>query len=134
MSLTLMNLKILMPFQIFAEKSDIRRIVADTCDGSVGFLPHRLDCAVALVPGILIYENEIGDEVYVAIDEGVLVKTGLNVLVSVRSAVAVSDLSRLREMVERETFQLDERDKNVRQVLSKMESSFVRHLVEFHHE
>ena len=129
-----MNLKILMPSQIFAEKSGIRRIVVDTPDGSVGFLPHRLDCVTALVPGILIYESETEGEVYVAVDEGVLVKTGLNVLVSVRNAVAVTDLSKLSEMVEREILMQDELEKNVRQMLTKMESGFIRQFSEFQHE
>jgi len=41
----------------------------------------------ALAPGILIYETEVEGEVYVAVDEGVLVKTGPDVLVSVRRAL-----------------------------------------------
>ena len=73
---TLMNLKVLLPFQIFAEKTGVSRIVAETREGSFGLLPHRLDCVAALAPGILIYENEAEGEVYVAVDEGVLVKTG----------------------------------------------------------
>ena len=32
----LMNLKILLPFQIFAEKTDVSRIVAETRAGSMG--------------------------------------------------------------------------------------------------
>jgi len=130
----LMNLKVLLPFQILVEKTGVSRIVADTRDGSVGILPHRLDCAAALAPGILIYESETAGESYLAVDEGVLVKTGLSVLVSVRNAVAGADLGRLREMVEREFLVLDEREQSVRRVLTKMESGFIRRLVEFHHE
>ena len=71
-----MNLKILLPFQIFAEKFGVSRIVAETIQGSVGILPRRLDCVAALVPGILLYECEDDGETYVAVDEGVLVKKG----------------------------------------------------------
>ena len=92
----LMNLKILLPFQIFVEKSGVSRIVAATREGSFGLLPHRLDCVASLAPGILIYEEGTGGEVYVAVDEGVLVKTGLDVLVSVRHAISGTDLSQLR--------------------------------------
>jgi F-type H+-transporting ATPase subunit epsilon len=53
-----MNLRILLPFGVFAEKADVLRVVADTTDGSYGLLPHRLDCVAALVPGILTYEGE----------------------------------------------------------------------------
>ena len=56
----LMNLKVLLPFQIFAEKTGVSRIVAETREGSFGLLPHRLDCVAALTPGILTYETESG--------------------------------------------------------------------------
>ena len=54
-----MNLKVLLPFQIFAEKTGVSRIVAETREGSFGLLPHRLDCVAALAPGILTYETDI---------------------------------------------------------------------------
>jgi len=131
---TLMNLRVLLPFQVFAEKTGVTRIVAETREGSFGLLPHRLDCVASLAPGILIYESEADGEVYVAVDEGVLIKTGLDVLVSVRNAIAGTDLGKLRDSVEREFLNLDEREQNVRSVLAKMESGFIRRLAEFHHD
>jgi F-type H+-transporting ATPase subunit epsilon len=130
---TLMNLKVLLPFRIFAEITGVSRIVAETREGSFGLLPRRLDCVAALAPGILIYENKAEGEVYVAVDEGVLIKTGPDVHVSVRNAIAGTDLGRLREAVERQFLDLDEREQNVRSVLVKMESGFIRRLAEFHH-
>ena len=53
-----MHLKVLLPFQIFADKAGVSRIVAETRDGSFGLLPHRLDCVASLPPGILIFETE----------------------------------------------------------------------------
>ncbi|MBA3024251.1 MAG: F0F1 ATP synthase subunit epsilon [Sideroxydans sp.] len=129
-----MHLKILLPFRIFAEKTGVSRIVAETRSGSFGLLPHRLDCVATLVPGILIYENEAEGEVYVAVDEGVLVKTGLDVFVSVRNAIGGTDLGALRAAVEQEFLNLDEREQSVRSVMAKMESGFMRRLAEFHHE
>ena len=129
-----MNLKVLLPFQIFAEKTGLVRIVAETHEGSFGLLPHRRDCVAALAPGILIYETKVQDEVYVAVDEGVLVKTGLDVLVSVRNAIGGTDLGQLRDSVEREFLNLNEREQSVRSVMVKMESGFIRRLAEFHHE
>ena len=130
---TLMNLKVLLPFQIFAEKTGVSRIVAEAREGSFGVLPRRLDCVAALVPGILIYENEAEGEVYVAVDEGVLIKTGPDVLVSVRNAIGGTDLGQLREAVEREFLILDERERAVDSVMAKLESGFIRRLAEFHH-
>ena len=134
MQKTLMNLKVLLPFQIFADKSAVSRIVAETYEGSFGLLPHRLDCVAALAPGILIYENESEGEVFLAVDEGVLVKTGLDVVISVRNAIGGTDLGKLREAVEHEFRNLNERELNVRSVMEKMESGFISRLVEFHHE
>ena len=129
-----MNLKLLLPFKIFAEKTGISRIVAETREGSFGLLPHRLDCVAALAPGILVYENESEGEVFVAVDEGVLVKTGLDVLVSARNAIGGRDLGRLREAVEKEFLHLDEQEKSVRSALKKMESNLILRLAEFHHD
>ena len=129
-----MNLKILLPFQVFAEKTGVSRIIAETGEGSFGILPRRLDCVAALVPGILIAESETEGEVYTAVDEGVLIKTGPDVFVSVRNAIAGTDLGRLREAVEKEFLNLDERERKVRSVLAKMESGFIRRLVDIHHE
>jgi len=129
-----MNLKVLLPFQVFAEKVGVVRIVAETREGSFGLLPRRLDCVAALAPGILIYETDTEGEAYVGLDEGVLVKTGPNVLVSARNALAGTDLGKLREAIEREFLQLDEQEKNVRSVLAKLESGFIRRMAAFHHE
>ncbi|OIR06587.1 ATP synthase epsilon chain [mine drainage metagenome] len=129
-----MNIKILLPFQIFAEKIGVLRIVAETHHGSFGILPNRLDCAAALSPGILTYETQAEGEIYVAIDEGVLVKTGQDVLISVRRALVGKDLSQLRHSVEQEFLTLNEQEKNVRIVMSKLEVGFLHRFASFRHE
>ena len=128
----LMSLKVLLPFQIFADKTGVSRIVAETREGSFGLLPHRLDCVAALAPGILIYQLGAQAEVYMAVDEGVLVKTGLDVLISVRNAIGGTDLGQLHAAVEREFLHLNEREQSVRSVMAKMESDFISRLAEFH--
>jgi len=129
-----MNLKILLPFQVFAEKSGVSRIVAETTEGSFGVLPHRLDCVAALAPGILTYETNSDGEVFVAVDEGVLIKTGSDVLVSVRRALGGTDLGQLRAGVEREFLTLDKNEQNVRSVVAKMEAGFLRRFAGLQHE
>jgi F-type H+-transporting ATPase subunit epsilon len=131
---TRMNLKLLLPFRIFTEETGVSRIVAETREGSFGLLPHRLDCVAALTPGILIYETEVEGEVYVAVDEGVLVKTGPDVLVSVRRAMGGTDLGQLRNSVEHEFLTLDEQEQGVRSVMAKLETGFVRRFVTLRHE
>ena len=129
-----MDLKILLPFGVFAENADILRVVADTTDGSYCLLPHRLDCVAALVPGILTYETKDRVTVYVGIDQGVLVKAGAQVTVSVRSAIGGADLEQLKDAVERDFLKLDEQERNVRTAVAKMESGLMERLAEFEHD
>ncbi len=128
-----MNLEILLPFQIFAEKTEVLRIVAETRDGSFGILPHRLDCVAALVPGILTYETKQEGTVYLAVDEGVLVKAGQDVRVSVRHAIGGTDLSQLHDAVKREFLTLSEGEQQLRAAISKIEGGFLRRVAEFEH-
>ena len=130
----LMKLKVLLPFQVFAEKAGVSRIVAETCEGSFGLLPHRLDCVAALTPGILVYQTEAEGEAYLAVDEGILVKAGAEVLVSVRRASGGTDLGQLHTLVEKEFLNLDEREKSVRSVMTKLETGFLSRLATFQHE
>ncbi|MDD5456376.1 MAG: F0F1 ATP synthase subunit epsilon [Candidatus Margulisbacteria bacterium] len=130
----MMNLKILLPFKVFADKTDVSRIVAETSEGVFGILPHRLDCVTALTPGILVYENKAEGETFVALDEGVLVKTGQDVLISARNAIAGKDLEHLRDAIDHDFLSLDEQEKNVRTVIAKMESGFIRRFSEFQHD
>jgi F-type H+-transporting ATPase subunit epsilon len=129
-----MNLRILLPFQVFAEKPGVSRIVAETREGSFGLLPHRRDCVAALAPGILTYETGEGGPVYVAVDEGVLVKAGAEVLVSVRHAIGGADLGQLHEAVKREFLAVDEQERDVRSAITRMEGGFIRRVAEFQHE
>ncbi|MCB0579719.1 MAG: F0F1 ATP synthase subunit epsilon [Phaeodactylibacter sp.] len=128
----LMHLKILLPFKVFAEVEGVKRIVLETAQGSYGLLPHRLDCTAALVPGILCYETEAGEEFFLAVDEGVVAKAGMEVLVSVRHAIGGGELGQLKEAVEEEFLRLGEQEQALRTTLAKLESDFMRRLVEFH--
>ena len=128
-----MNLKILLPFKVFADKSGVSRIVSETHAGSFGLLPLRRDCVAALTPGILIYETAAEGEVFVAVDGGVLVKTGPDVLVSVRRAMQGADLGQLRQAVEDEFLALDAQEQNVRSVLTKLETGFLRRFATLQH-
>ena len=127
-----MKLKVLLPYQVFEEIDGVLRIVAETPQGSYGLLPQRLDCVAILEAGILTYQTGISDDNYIAVDEGVLVKTGNLVLVSVRNAIAGLNLGRLREAVEREFININDSERQVRAVLARLESGFARRFAEYH--
>lgn len=129
-----MHLKILLPFGVFADKPKVSRIVAETRGGSFGLLDRRLDCVAALEPGILTYETDADGEVFVAVDEGVLVKTGATVLISVRQALGGADLGQLRDAVEKDFLTETEEEQSARSVMAKLESGFLRRFATFQHE
>ena len=127
-----MQLRILLPYGIFARADAVTRVVAMTPAGSFGLLPHRLDCAAVLVPGLLSYSTAAG-EVHIAVDGGVLVKTGPDVLICVRHAIAGVDLGGLRQAVEHEFLNLSEQEKSIRTTLAQLESGLIRRFLELHH-
>jgi F-type H+-transporting ATPase subunit epsilon len=125
-----MRLKVLLPYRVLTDEHGVTRIIVMTRSGAFGLLPHRLDCTAAIVPGILAYRFSTGEPIYLAVDDGVLVKTGSDVVVSVRNAIGGQDLGALRAAVERECLNLDERERNVRTLIARLESDFVRRFLE----
>ena len=123
-----MYLKVLLPFRVFADIQNVSKIVAETNEGSYGFLPQRLDCVTALVPGIFFYETETNETHYLAVDEGILVKAGKQVLVSVSNAVEGTDLSKLHQTINNEYLKISESEIEIRSSMAKMESFIVKNL------
>jgi len=124
-----MNLKILLPTEVFLE-TKASKIVAEAGDGFFGLLPRHVDFISALVPGIFTYWDKDDNEIFIAIDNGLLVKYGQNVLVSTRNAVCGKDLDELEHLID-ETFNvIDEQDRSARSAVSRMEADFIRRLVE----
>ncbi len=127
-----MLLEILLPYQVFAQVDGVMRIVVETPEGAFGLLPKRLDCVMVLTSGILTYETREQGEAYVAVDEGILVKKGEAVQIAVRNAIGGLALGMLREAVEREFVNIDEEEKQMRSVLARLESGFLRRFAEYH--
>jgi|TARA_B110000503_G_C7037014_1_gene366548 F-type H+-transporting ATPase subunit epsilon len=126
-----MDLKILLPNKVFAEHKNILRINVETLEGYYGILSNRRDCSAVLTPGILTFETELRKESFVAIDQGVFVKKGNDVFVSVRRAIQGDGLSQLRNAVKTEFLTLDEKQQEIRFAMNKLESSFLQRLTEF---
>ncbi|MBC7704690.1 MAG: F0F1 ATP synthase subunit epsilon [Rhodoferax sp.] len=121
-----MTLKVLLPFEVFADEKGVSSIVVETTQGSFGLLPQRLDCVAALVPGILSFEVDGQDEQFFALDAGVIVKTGNVVLISVRRALRGDDLAGMRDAVEKEFLTLDTQEEEMRSAMERLESGFMR--------
>ncbi len=129
-----MHLKILLPDQVYADLNGVTRMVAETSTGSFGILPRRLDCVAAIVPGIIMYAIGTETETYVAVDQGMLVKTGPDVLISVRRAIGGKDLGQLHALMQQEFQTLNENEKNARAATEKLESGFMSRFARVQHE
>jgi F-type H+-transporting ATPase subunit epsilon len=129
-----MNLHILLPFKIFARLENVSQIIAETLEGSFGLLPHRLNCVAALVPGILSYATPESGIKYLAIDSGLLVKRGDDVSISVRRAIRGAGLHELHQAVVRDLLTLDAQEREMRNIVSKMESGLIGRIAELHHD
>jgi len=129
-----MHLKVLLPYGVFVERADVSRIVAETHAGSYGFLPRRRDCIAVLIPGILMFETGAGGPSFLAVDGGVLIKTGPQVRVSVRRAVGGAGLEQLHALVAKEFLELDERERDARLTMARLESGFLHNFAALQYE
>jgi F-type H+-transporting ATPase subunit epsilon len=121
-----MTLKVLLPFEVLADFAGVERVVVETPQGCWGLLPQRLDCVAPVVPGILSVKIADHAEVFFAVDEGVLIKTGADVMVSVRRAIRGADLAQLHQAVVREFLTLDEGARALRAATHRIETGFLR--------
>jgi F-type H+-transporting ATPase subunit epsilon len=125
-----MKLKVLLPTEILVDEV-VRKITAEAANGSFCLLPRHIDFVTALVPGLLSFETQKeGQEVFVAVAEGVLVKSGEEVLVSVRNAARGGDLGEMRRIVEEKFMVLDDKEKAARTAMARIEAGFVRRFLE----
>jgi F-type H+-transporting ATPase subunit epsilon len=124
-----MNLKVLLPAEVLV-KEEVAKVTAEAANGSFCLLPKHVDFVAALVPGILSFQTASGRETFVAVDEGILVKCGDEVMVSTRNAMRGPDLGQLRRTVEERFEVLDDREKTARSAMVKIEAGFVRRFLE----
>jgi F-type H+-transporting ATPase subunit epsilon len=124
----MMHLKILLPTEVLLDR-DVSKVLAEGTNGSFCLLPRHQDFVTALVPGLLSFVADAREE-FVAVDEGVLIKIGNEVLASTRRAVRGPDLGMLRQTVEREFLELDERQRLTRSAMARLGADFARRLYE----
>ncbi len=124
-----MKLKVLLPTQILLEET-VSKVTAEAENGSFCLLPRHIDFVTALVPGLLFFVTTKGQERFLAVDRGILVKCGLEVLVSTQNAVQSDDLGMLHQTVEKQFLVLDEREKLTRAAVAKLEVNLIRRFVE----
>ena len=120
-----MHLKILLPTEIFFDQT-VRKITAEAENGMFCILPRHSDFVTALAPGIVSIDPEQGTPMYMAVDQGVLVKCLDQVSIAARNAVMGPDLGALQQTVDNEFSILDEKERTARSAVARLEAGFIR--------
>jgi F-type H+-transporting ATPase subunit epsilon len=124
-----MNCKILLPSEVFFNK-EVAKIVAEAGNGSFCLLPQHIDFVAALVPGLLRIVEMGNKEEFYAVDEGILVKRGSDVMVSTRNVIRIPDLGQLKQVVDEQFKALDDKEKAARTAAARLEADLVRRFME----
>ena len=124
-----MKLKVLLPTHVLLDE-EVVKVIAEAENGSFCLLPRHIDFAATLVPGLFCFVTSQGIEQFLAVDEGILIKCGAEVMVSTRNAVIGPDLGMLKQTIQKQFLELEDREKMSRSALAKLEANFVRRFMD----
>ena len=98
----------------------------ETLNGYHTLLPKHIDFAAAMRENIVVYVTEDGIEKYVACHHGIVVKKGENVTMTVQNAVIGDTLDELKDVINREFKQNDEKRKELNSAMARLELGIIR--------
>lgn len=124
-----MQLKIVLPTKILINTTAIK-VIAEAENGIFCLLPRHIDFVTTLIPSLLSFVSPQGEEQFMEIDQGILIKQGNQVTVATQNAIQGGDLGKLKETVNQQFRLMDEREKNARSVLAKLEINTIRNFIE----
>jgi F-type H+-transporting ATPase subunit epsilon len=120
-----MRLRVLLPTEVLVDENVVK-LIAEAENGAFCLLPRHIDFVSALVPGILYFYPPAQGELIAAVAEGVLVKCGREVLVSVLDGVRDTALERLQSLIAERFLTLDEHERKTRTALARLEAGTLR--------
>ncbi|MFW6154498.1 MAG: F0F1 ATP synthase subunit epsilon [Planctomycetota bacterium] len=126
-----MQLQVLLPTRVEVDE-EVAAVTAEGAEGSFTLLERHVDLVSALGPGLLSFRTTGGDETFLAVDVGVLVKCGGDVRVSTSRAVRGA-LGELRQAVEADFRRLSEHQQQARTASEKIQADFIRRFIELEH-
>jgi len=131
MNVEAITLKILLPTAKFLDEQ-VAKVKGEGLEGEFCLKPKHLDYATALKPGIFSYVSPAGREHFLAMDHGILVKQGLEIMVTTRRAVT-GELGQLNREVENMLIEREEHERQSRSAVARLEIGFIRRFLEFSH-
>lgn len=124
-----MRIKLITPSAILVDET-ATQINVEAANGSFVLLPRHIDFVAALVAGILTFTTEGGQEQFVAVDRGVLVKRSNEVRIATHRAVRGAALEELQQVVEAEFQHLNEQEHMAHMAMSRLEAGFIRKMLD----
>lgn len=125
----MMKVQLSVPTSILLER-EVDKINADGAHGNFCILPRHTDFLSPLVPGILVFTEGDGNELYFANDYGLLVKQGRQVFIAARHALPGESLATLERTARQRFVELDEIDRASQAAFASLEASFLRKFLE----
>jgi F-type H+-transporting ATPase subunit epsilon len=107
-------------------QQNIRKITLETLDGYYTLLPRHVDFVSALTAGIVTFLSEDNTEKYAACHQGIIVKKGDKITISVQNAVLGETLSELQELIKIEFKQREEQRKQLNTAMARLELGIMR--------
>ena len=124
-----MHLKIFLPTKVLIDQR-VKKIIAEAENGLFCLEPRHVDFVTSLVPGLLTYVTNEDNEVFVGVDEGVLVKCGRTVRISTHNAVAGIDPEKLRHAVLNRSGAIDKHERSARSALARLEAGVAKRFID----
>lgn len=106
--------------------TEIRKISLEFLNGYHTFLPKHIDFASIIKPSIATYTDGNGAQKYIACHNGVAVKKGQNITLSVQQAVLGNSLSELKSTILQEFKKADEQRKELNTAMARLEIGMLR--------
>lgn len=115
-----MRVRLVIPGKTYLDE-DMDKITAPGKEGSFQILPKHIDLVASLQPGILMLTKD-GKDRYFAINQGVLVKEQDLIHISCFQVMESVSLSKLKDTITENFKILDEKEKKLKQILTKLEA------------
>ena len=120
-----MLLTVLTPLGVVL-KTKALKVTMETLNGYYTLLPKHVDFISALGPNIVQYYDENSNEKYVACHNGIVVKKGSSVTISVQDAILGDKLDELEVSLAKAYKQNEEKRKELNTAMARLELGIVR--------
>ena len=122
-----MTVRVFTPSRTYSTQ-EVTAVDVESVSGRVALLPRHVDCTVALETGLMMLRMQDGDERYIGVDGGTLVKIGQRVMVSSPRAATEEELGQLQASLEAQRRKREEHAREARQALARLEVELARSL------